>query len=159
MRLLTSLVLPLLLAPAPYAQNDRGAGAASLKGIKRIYLDTGSDLKNRERIIREIRKSGISIELLPSPDGAELVLFFAAEKLKTAAGVETRPPITGIMPDKPEVIYEDIEFGTGMAYVPAPSGGGHVLFRWEGRRKFMTVSATKFASAFVKEYKKANCLS
>lgn len=58
--------------------------------------------------------------------------------------------MTGAMPDKLEVIYEDIEFGTGMSYVPVLSGG-HVLFRWEGRRKFMTKSAAKFASAFVKE--------
>lgn len=156
MRLLTLLVLLLLSAPALYAQSGEGVAPASLKGIKRLYVDTGSNLKNKELIVREIRKSGINVEFLPSPIGAEVVLFFASEELKTATTVEARPPITGVMPDKPEVVYENIEFGTGTAYVPPGSGGAQVLFRWEGQRKFMSKAATKFASAFVREYKKAN---
>lgn len=156
MRLLTPLVLLLLFAPALYAQSGEGPASTSLKGIRRLYVDAGPNLKNKELIVSKIRKSGINVEFLPSSSGAELVLFFASEKLKTATGVETRPPITGDMPDKPEVIYENIEFGTGMAYVPLASGGARVLFNWEGQRRFMSKAATKFASAFVREYKKAN---
>lgn len=158
MKLLTSFVALLALAPAPYAQDGRGAAPADgLRGAKRVYVDAGSNPKNRELIEREIRKAGLGFELLPSREGAEVVLFFASEKRKTAVGVETRPPVTtGVLPDQPEVLYEDLELGTGMAYAPEASGGGRVLFRWEGRRKFAAQAATKFASAFVKEYKRAN---
>jgi hypothetical protein len=156
MRLLTSLVALIVLACGVHAQDGKGA-ANGLRGVRRVYVDAGSNLRNRELIEREIRKAGLGFELLPSREGAEVVLFFASEKLRTATGVETRPPVTtGVLPDKPEVIYEDLEFGTGMAYAPEASGGGRVLFRWEGRRKFAAKAATKFASAFVKEYKRAN---
>lgn len=133
------------------------ARAGGLRGVKRVYVDAGSSPQNRGLIERELRRAGLGFELLASRAGAEVVLFFASEKLRTAVGVETRPPVaTGVLPDKPEVIYEDVELGTGMAYAPDESGGGRVLFRWEGRRKFAAKAATKFASAFVKEYKRAN---
>lgn len=158
MRLLPALALLILLAPSQHAQNSADAGVSGLKGARRIYVDAGPNAKNRESITRELVRSKLGFEFLPSREGADVILFFASEKLRTATGVETRPPITGVMPDKPEVLYEDIEFGTGMAYTPLPSGGGHVLFRWEGRRRFIERAATKFAAAFLKEYKKANGL-
>lgn len=158
MRLLTAVTLLLLFVPASLAQERGPADPSELKGLKRVYVDAGDSRKNRERIVEELRKSKVGIEVVDAPESAELILLFSTAMDRAAAGVEKKTDVLGNPTDKTEPKYVDIEHGYGSAYVPAAGGGRRVLFTWNGRKKFLTSPAEKFASAFVKEYKKANGL-
>lgn len=55
-----------------------------LKGKTKIYLDTGTDSINRQRIIKEIdknKKKLRTLELLDTPEGAEVHLIFFCESM------------------------------------------------------------------------------
>lgn len=157
MRLLMAVTLLLLVfAPVSRAQG-RGQGSPSeLKGLRRVYVDAGASRKDRARIVEELQRSKVGVEVVDAPEGAELILLFSAEKIKTAAGVEQKLDVLGNPTGKTEPKYVDIDAGYGSAYVPVPGGGRRVLFTWEGRKKLFTSPAQKFAKAFVKEYRKAN---
>lgn len=157
MRLLTAVTLLLLVfAPASRAQ-ERGQGSPSeLNGLRRVYVDAGTSRKDRARIVEELRRSKVGIEVVDAPEGAELVLLFSADKVTAAAGVEQKLDVMGNPTGKTEPKYIDIDSGYGSAYVPAPGGGRRILFTWEGRKKLFASPAHNFAKAFVKEYRKAN---
>lgn len=157
MRVLTAVaLLSLFVAPASLAQERGYAGPSELKGLKRVYVEAGA--KERARIAAELRKSKTGIEVVDAPESAELMLLFTADKIKAAAGVEKKLDVLGNPTGETEPRYVDIDAGYGSAYVPAAGGGRRVLFTWEGKKKFLTSPAEKFASAFVKEYRKANGL-
>src|SRR5947209_1601349 len=147
-----TLLLILLLASVAIAQSIEYGKPSDLKGVRRIFVDTGTDLNDRERIIKEIKKAKLDVEILSSPDGAELILSFTSEKSKEIADIKTSKPIVEGFPARSRVTYEEVESGKGAAYVPLPNRR-RVLFSWEKEG-----SASNFASAFIKEFKKANGL-
>ncbi|MET0645404.1 MAG: hypothetical protein ABW208_02220 [Pyrinomonadaceae bacterium] len=151
--------LLLLCAPAYFAQERVYGGPSELKGLKRIYVDAGASRKNRERIVDELRKSKAGIEVVEAPEAAELILLFAADTIKAAAGMEKKLDVLGNPTGQTEPKYVDIDAGYGSAYVPVAGGGRRVLFTWEGKKKLFASPAQKFASAFLKEYRKANGLN
>src|ERR1044071_3293686 len=51
-----------------------------LRGLTKVFVDSGGNMKDRERIQNEIRKSGIGVELLDSEAGAEVILKFGGGK-------------------------------------------------------------------------------
>jgi hypothetical protein len=105
-----------------------------------------------------LRKSKAGVEVVDAPERAELILRFAVDKVRAAAGMEKKLDVLGNPTGQMEPKYADIDAGYGSAYVPAPGGGRRVLFTWEGKRKLFESLARRFASAFVKEYRKANGL-
>lgn len=156
MRLAPAFALLLLLAPAVISQERGYAGPSELKGVRRVFVD--ADRKDRERIVDELKGSKVGFEVVETRGAAEFVLLFSAEKVKTPSGAELPPDYEYYLPQKPVVTYSDIEVGLGSAYVPTPDGGRRVLFSWEGGKKLTSKSSTRFASAFVREYKRANGL-
>ena len=157
MRLLTAVTLLLLVfAPASSAQERSQGSPSELKGIRRVYVDAGASRKDRARIVAELQRSKVGVEVVDAPEGAELILLFSAEKIKAAAGMEEKRDVLGNPTGKTEPKYVDIDSGYGSAYVPAAGGRRRVLFTWEGQRKLFASPAQKFAKAFVKEYRKAN---
>lgn len=157
MRLPTAVTLLLLVfAPASRAQERSQGSPSELKGLRRVYVDAGASRKDRARIAEELRRSKVGVEVVDAPGGAELILLFSAEKIKSAAGVEQKLDVLGNPTGKTEPRYVDIDLGYGSVYVPAPGGRRRVLFTWEGRKKLFASPAEKFAKAFVKEYRKAN---
>lgn len=118
MRLLTAFTLLLLFVPAALAQERSDANPSELKGLKRIYVDAGAGRKDRARIVEALRKSKIGVEVLDTPEAAELILLFSAGTVRAAAGMEKKPNVLGNYPDPPEPKYVDIEEGFGSAYVP-----------------------------------------
>lgn len=57
--------------------NDYEYGRLSeLKGIRKIFIDTGGETAYRERLIKEIEKAKLIIEVLSSPDNAECIILF-----------------------------------------------------------------------------------
>jgi hypothetical protein len=75
----------LLAASTAAGQGTEYGKPEELKGITKVFVDTGGDLKNRERITKEIEDAKLGLQLLDSEEGAEVVLDFGAgrsERLK-----------------------------------------------------------------------------
>ena len=75
------LTLTLLAFCAPcYAQRDSYAYGqpSDLKGLKKVYVDTGPDTKNRDSIIKDLEKSKLGFEIVDDKADAEILLGFGA---------------------------------------------------------------------------------
>lgn len=152
MRILPILLLLLIPIHAP-AQTVEYGEASELRGITKVFIDTAEDTKARERIIKEIAKSKLSLEVLSSPEGAELFISFASETSEQATGVKTRPPLVEGFPARSRIEYDTIEQGKGVAFTLS-NNRRRILFSWSGYGN----TAKNFASHFIKAYKKANNL-
>ena len=120
-----------------------------LKGLRKVFVDTGTDLKNRERIIREIRDAGLGVELLDSEDGAEVVLDFGAGRSERLIG--------GIGRGTGGIVTKRYQTGKGQVFV-VNGGQNRIVMSYEGEEThpWEDKPATNFGKAFVKAYKKAN---
>ena len=156
MRLHAAVTLLFLFATASPAQERVQGSPAELKGLKRVYVEAGAG--ERRSIVGELRKSKTGVEVVDAPEAAELILVFSADKVRAAAGMEQQRDVLGNPTGKTEMKHVDIDAGYGSAYVPLAGGGRRVLFTWQGRKKLFASPARKFASAFVKEYRRANGL-
>lgn len=148
----------LLLASALFAQGIEYGKTSDLKGLTKVFVDTGSDMETRNRIIENLEKAKLGIELLDSIDDAEIVMLFAGEKSDTIFGVNT--------------IYGESSATTTVTKVPLIAGAGRVFVAGkDGKRPRLILSvensqqsrlekrpSTKFANAFIKAYKEANGL-
>lgn len=141
------ILLLILLIPA---QTIEYGELSELRGIKRVFIDTGTNTDNRERIIKELEKSKLKLTILSSPETAELVLTFNSETSEQVSSVKTRPPLVEGFPARSRVEYDTVEKGEGVAFVPLESRR-RVLFSWTGQG-----TAKYFASRFIKAYKKVN---
>ena len=91
MILLTAVTLLLLvLAPAALAQERSQGSPSELKGLRRVYVDAGASRKDRARIVEELQRSKVGVEVVDAPEGAELILLFSADKVTAAAGMEKK---------------------------------------------------------------------
>jgi hypothetical protein len=158
MAMKTLLCLILIAAPVlAQAPNYDYGKLEELRGLKKVFIDTGTDLENRARIVKELDKSGLGFEIMSARTGAELILAFGAEEKTTGAHVHTLPPFSAGLPARSRVEYEQNKVGQGVAYVPAENRA-RLLFSWTGVQRILAKSATRFTVAFVKAYKKANGL-
>jgi hypothetical protein len=49
---------------------------AELQGVKKVFVDTGTDLESRDRIIKEIQKGAPTLTVVSRPEDAEVHLRF-----------------------------------------------------------------------------------
>ena len=70
--LLLALAAPLCAQSLPYGQTS------DLKGLKKVYVDTGSDTKSRESIIKALEKSKLGFEIVDEMEDADIGLGFGA---------------------------------------------------------------------------------
>ena len=152
MKRFVSLALCFLFASVVQTQPAQSRLSSELKGIRRIYVDTGNDVKSRERIVKKIEKAKIGVEILTSPEGAEFVLTFVSKDVSSVADVKVTPALVPNMPARKRIVYQSTESGEGTGYIPLSSGEHRDLFHWSGG------PAKMFASYFITEYKKANGL-
>jgi N-methylhydantoinase B/oxoprolinase/acetone carboxylase alpha subunit len=148
-----ALICSIILIPiTTFAQSGIEYGKTSeLKGLKKVFVDTGGDMKNRERITKEIEKAKLGIELLDSVDGAEIILDFNSGKEKYLASVNTNPQGTVSTP-----IYRSRNTGEGKVFIVKDNHLRVVMsFEDEERTVFEKKPATNFAKTFIKAYKKA----
>jgi hypothetical protein len=141
-----------------HAQNIEYGQTTELKGITRIFIDTDTDMRNRERVVKELGKSKIPFEILSAPEGAQVILEFAATRNREVVRTRTLPPLSEGLPARTHVDYAEKEHGNGVVYLPQSSERRRILLSWSGEEGFTASSAAKFASAFVKAYKRANNL-
>jgi len=146
------LLLPLLLSTPAISQTNEAAPGSPYKGVKRIYVDTGGDSKSRDKIVKKIARAKTGVEILESPDGAELVLAFKRAEQGSVRDVKITPPPAVGQPMRTRTIYQATKSGEATVYVPLEGGERRVLATWSGG------PAEKFASFFVTKYRQANGL-
>ena len=155
MKFLLYLLLSATMATTVVAQSFEYGKPAELKGLKKVFVDTGGDMKNRERILNEIEKAKLGVELLDSAEGAEVILSFQGGKEKQMSGVNSTTDSLGNTRSTPS--YRKITVGAGQVFVVRGDKLRVVLsFDDEEKTVFEKKPATNFGKSFVKAYKKAN---
>ena len=146
-----ALLLTLLLTP--HAPQTEYGKLEELKGLTKVFVDTGGNMKDRERIQREIRESRIGVELLDSEDGAQVVLKFGGGKEEADGGSfgSILFPSLGVI--------RTVNVGDGHVYV-LRDGKSKLVMSYEGVETHLweRKPAKNFGKRFVKAYKQANGL-
>ncbi len=136
---------------------------SDLRGLTRLFVDTGTDVRARDRIIRELRSSGLGLELVQDPRDAQMLLEFGASVEHRVSGW-----VTNTRRDKDRRREESvttpteqkIHAGAGTVYVVR---GGRLSivesFTDQKRIFFERDPATNFARAFLRLYRGVNGLS
>ena len=124
-----------------------------LKGLTKVFVDTGGNMKDRGRIENEIRKSRIGVELLDSQEGAEVVLKFGGgkERVTDDSFSSVLFPSLGV--------FRTVNVGEGQVYVYR-GGKPRLVMSYEGVETHLWEKkpAKNFGKRFVEAYKKANGL-
>src|ERR1043166_1176127 len=157
MKFWLGFVLVLATAMSVAAQSFEYGKPSELKGLKKVFVDTGGDMKNRERILNEIEKANLGLELLDSADRAEVILNFQGGKEKQLSGVNSTTDTYGNTHATPA--YRKITVGAGQVFVLRDDNLGVLLSSNKEKNPVLKKNpATNFGKTFVKAYKKANDL-
>jgi hypothetical protein len=122
-----------------------------MKGLTRVFVDTGGDFKNRERIQKEIQSANLGLELLDSADGAQIIILFGGDKVARIGG--------GVWDGTGGLHTKTYNTGTGQVLV-IRDGKSKIVIGYDGEETHMWEKkpATSFGRKFVQAYKKANGL-
>ena len=149
-------LLFLLLVILPFRASAQNSAMTygkpeELKGLKKVFVDTNGDLKNRDRLQKEIQSADLGIELLDSSDGAEIVINFGGKKTARTVG--------GIVDGSGSLNTKTYNTGTGGVFV-FRDGKPRIVMSYEGEEThpWEKKPATSFGRKFVDAYKKANGL-
>lgn len=132
---------------------------SELKGVTKVFVDTGFSKNDRDRIVKELEKQKAKLgklEVVSTEAEAEVTLSFVARTDKTFVGMSTsRVPNTNTSVSSPA--YNDEIAGLGYVYKPA-GDGIRILIEMKDSKSTIWERhpATNFARAFIKAYIKAN---
>jgi len=88
MRQLTiSLTLIAFCASLCGAQDYAYGSPSDLKGLKKVYIDSGADTKSRDKIIKDLENSKIGFEIVDDKKGAEILLGYGAGSVSRPSNV------------------------------------------------------------------------
>lgn len=156
--LLTTMAL-LVLAPSAHTQNIEYGSEADLKGIKKIFIDTGTDMKSRERMLKVFKKHAKEIpgvEVLDAPDGADVVLVYKADRETYVGGATTHDYGNGVKTTTPT--YRSIALGDGAVIAQGKDERTRLLMSFHGSASYRWTAwpCEQFAKKFVEAWAKAN---
>ena len=126
---------------------------AELKGLTKLFVDTGGDTEQRNRILKEFEKEKLpGLTLLDSSDDAQVILFFGGSKVAYTRGQVTQG--TG------SVGTDYRSTGKGVAFIPKPPNTMRILLSVESVKYYVWTAKpeVKFVRDFIKAYKVANGL-
>ena len=150
------LLFPLLLVMfiGASAQTEYG-NESELKGLTKVFIDTGTDIKNRKRIIKMIEKSKTDLTIVNSLEDAEIVLGFGAGSVVDGARASTTT-VLGVT--RTSVQNYEYDTGQGVAAVKNEEGNPRFIWSFESKRDRIGEPrpAKKFAKEFIKLWKKIN---
>jgi hypothetical protein len=153
MKTITTVLLLMLLLPiAIHAQRaDFEYGSESdLKGKTKLYINTGTDTKSRDKIIKSVAKLNLKIV---SSGEAEIVILF---------GAWTDTGILGIPQQGGGTLIVRPEYPSAKAsvFVIANDNKALLVYNFEDVQStaFERKPITNFCKEFVKRYKQANGL-
>jgi hypothetical protein len=112
------------------------------KGVTRFFIDTGTDLSKRDKIVRQIKKKLPALIFVDRTEDADILLVYSEEQSpRLVRGTSLLDPL-----------------GTGYAMRQIDASRIRILwnFRMKKKNMFQNEPSTNFANDFVKEYKKAN---
>jgi hypothetical protein len=155
MKILTILFC-LLFALTTYSQNYEYGKPAELKGLTKLFIDTGTNVENHSRIVAELEKSLPKLEILDSMDNSQIVLVFLSGSVSGTIATTTQDyygtKSTTILPVTRKT-------GAGLVLIQAKTKDrARLLLSKDYIQKglFFEKIAIKFAKEFIKAYKKAN---
>jgi hypothetical protein len=164
------LLLMSVTASARQAEVEYGQ-AGELKGVTRLYVSTGVDMKARESIVKELRKRLPRLEITGTPEGADVHLVYRSETLHvpgamswlgepaSAYGERARQVSAGARAPLVAAQLVPVVVGTGVVLKTAGPGRVRLLMSYRGESlagSFERTPSTNFVRAFVKNYKRAN---
>ena len=136
---------------------------SDLHGLTRLFVDTATDVRVRDRILRELRESGVALQLVENARDAEMLLEFGATVEHRVGGW-----VTNTRRDKDKrggnsvttTTDQKIQNGTGTVYVVRDGRLLPVESFADEKRSFLERDpATNFARAFLRVYRGANGLT
>lgn len=139
---------------------ERGK-SSELKGLTKLYVNTGTDAVRRNQIVEEIEKAGIPrLTVVTNREDAEIVMRFGGDEEEVMEGLNTNPVLgtdwTMTTVDRRVVLY-----GRGMVFI---AGKDRTLprivmtYKNTQDKAFGKRPATEFAERFIAAYKEANGL-
>ena len=159
MKQLLTAVAALSFCLTAQAQAEYG-DASELKGVRKIFVDTGTDLEVRENILKEIAKSKKKLpglEVVSRAEDAEVILAFGSSSDARLAGISTEAP-AGSTTATSSAVYRTVTRGEGLVFKPLEGGRIRLLMSFKDSRssRFERRPSTNFAREFVRAYAKAN---
>lgn len=151
-KLSVALALLILCAGVPMAQTGKTENKPEeLRGFTKVFVDSGTDPKDRERIVKVIEAAKLGLTVLDSAEGAEIILNFVGGERQTT--VDWYNPVTKFYGPLPVTLG----FGRGVVYVVRGDRRRVVLtFQDDGGNHFFPKKLAKdFGKKFVKAYRRA----
>jgi hypothetical protein len=143
------LFLLLLFPVSVNAQTFDYGKPIELRGLKRVFVDAGADTKSRDKITKEIEKAKLGVEMLDSPDTAEVILVFNSGTDKRLVGSANR--------SNASIAEVVLSTGEGMVLIPKGERSRLILsFHDVQQTVFERRPTSNFAREFIKAYKQAN---
>jgi hypothetical protein len=142
MKIYLLIILTLLLSLTAFAQKFEAGSPAELKGLKRLYVRTLTDIKSRDTFTKEIKKAKLAaLEIVDDERAAQIILIYEGGKFNASGAPRKRSA------DKGLVVVESKNADTG-----------RILLTFENAKNSRSAdkSPKEFAKAFIKAYKAAN---
>jgi hypothetical protein len=153
------LLFVLLLSFTASAQIEYGK-ASDLKGLTKVFLDTGADMEVRDRIVKQLEKANLGIEILGSDDEAEIMLVFRDQESDTVTGATSNTSDDGWWgrTTNTTIVKVPLIAGEGRVFVKGSSGKARLVLSVKNSQQSRLEKrpSTKFANAFIKAYQEAN---
>lgn len=140
-----------------------------LKGVKEIYVDTGTNIELRNAIIKEITKNLKNIVVTDNPSEGEVCLVFGTSFQRLYAGTSgngtaTDDGNTTTVQAQSRPQYRKVTYGEGAVVIMKPNNVMRIIMSFKDSKGdnpplatlFERKPSTNFARAFVKAYKEAN---
>lgn len=155
MKIFSILFLIGVLGGTILAQDFEYGKPEELKGLIAVYVDTGGDLKDRNKIVEKINEANIGLRVVDSREDAEIFIKFETETSKQAVS----RTIKNTYDDRFSVNVtskETVKIGDGRVTIKGKtSDNPRVVMSFDGGNKN---PAAAFVKDFIKTYKKANNL-
>jgi hypothetical protein len=120
-----------------------------LQGVKKVFVDTGTDLDSRDRIIREIQKGAPDLTVVSRPEDADVHLRF---------NLDDEDNYAVIVPAKGRIGIASVSKGAGT--VVKVIDDKHVRVLWshkDSKKTFLDRRpSTSFGREFAKLYRRYN---
>lgn len=177
MRFLAGIFLFLLFVTGkPHAQSALEYGEREeLRGVTKIFVDTGTDLSGRENIIKIIKNELPTIVVVSRPEEAEVVLIYSSDSYSILSGISNsrNSSTNGTISVRGNTatysgqtnstststpIYRKVTEGEGLIVKFTSTGRPRLLMNFKDEKKSVLERrpSTNFARMFAKVYKHVN---
>ena len=155
------LLLILCLSSIGFAQQLEYGSETDLKGLTKIYIDTGGDIKNRNRVIEEFTKAKAGLVVVETLAESEIVFAFAGDSMNQVTGSQSTSQVIGNTPITTTAVNRrKLQIGKGEVFIRGKRSPDAIrmIMNFESTQDKLGEKkpATKFAKEFIKLYKRAN---